>query len=200
MITVTVPRCGGTIFCLDLAKKFNLKFAGQAYSPKFVDDYYKVRRPNWKKISHETNAQPEFQRQHYLDVIVNPGQYSILFNGVDNALILPQADYLLLRKNIYNTFASYYKYLKILNQQFNQPTLDHQRLMWDFSLRFNCIYNICVFSLHTGKKITWYEDHYTSPDYQIDSEVLQYFAIIKQTNLDQIFVEAGGLEFAHLLQ
>lgn len=182
-----------------MADKHGLIFAGQAYSPKYVDGYYKNKRPNWKSITHETQQQPTFQPTEYVDVVHNSQKYAILYNGVDNALLLPYADYFLLRRNLYNAFASYHKYLKILGETFNQPTLDHNRLMWDFNLRFNCVYNICLYSMRFQKPITWYEDHYNTPDYEPDEEILKYFRIVGQTNLDTLFVEAGGSPFTHLL-
>ena len=199
MLVITIPRSGGTIFTYDLSRKFNLEFAGQVHSPNYVEGYYKTPSPNWKELTHETKLQPKFTPEKYYDIMIHPEKYAILYNGADNSLLLKDADYLLLRRNLYNNFASYIKYHSVIQKEFGYSSIDYNRLAWDFSLRLNCVYNICLYSLYSGKKISWYEDYYTTADHDIDETILKYFRAVHQTSICDIFVKVGGLSFEHLL-
>lgn len=194
MIVIAAPRCGGTVFTMDMSKKHNVEFVGQVHSPKYVETYYKTKRNNEKVLIHETQSQPVFTEEQYFDIMINHQKYGILANGVDNTLLLHQADYLLLRKNLFNIFASLDKYFKKIASSFNNPNaVDPERVKWDFVMRLNAIYNICLYAKKSNKKITWYEDFYHTPDYELTEDLFHKLHFIKNTNVEELFIEMGGI-------
>ena len=188
MIVIAAPRCGGSIFTYNLALKHNLIFAGETKS-LYLKNYLRFR-PS-KEFIHETNNQPRFEEDEWIDTIKNPNKYAILANFRDSSMLLPQADYLLLRRNFNNIIGSWIKFNR-KNYEFYNLEFSKEAVSIDVLNIIHTIYGICVWSKKTGMPITWYEDHFQTPDYPLTDELNYYVSRISKTNLADLFVECGG--------
>jgi hypothetical protein len=188
VIVIAAPRCGGTKFTQDLAVKHTLHYVGEV-TPIYITNYLTSYRPS-KDFIHEL-SQSMHTEDKWIDALTNPDKYAILLNGHDISMNLPRADFILLRRSLPNIIASWIKYLG-WNEQFYKMTIDPNVKRYEVNLLVHDIYAMCLYSLKTGKQITWYEDHFQTPDYEITAELKQYLNIIKRTSLDKLFVKVGG--------
>lgn len=189
MIVVAAPRCGGTKFTYDLSIKHNLIFLGETRT-NYIEGYTKYKQ--FKTFVHE-HGQPMHSADVWIDSLHHPEKYAILANQLDIGMVLPKADYLLLRRNFNNIIASMIKFLG-KGEDFYNIKFDDAAKAWEVRVVINNVYAMCLYSLKTGKKITWYEDHFNTPDYPITDELAKYVSIIGSTSLSDLFVTVGGLK------
>lgn len=188
MIVIAAPRCGGTIFTSDLAKKLNLIFVGETKA-LYVQGYLKDRL--MKPHLHETKNQPLHSVDLWIDTIINPNKYAILLNQRDSYPVFPKANYFLLRKNFNNIVGSYLKWLK-WTENFYQFKMSIDNKITEIHHLIHTIHSICLWCKNTNTAITWYEDFYHTPNYELTEELNFYVKIIHKTNLENIFIECGG--------
>ena len=188
MIVVAAPRCGGTKFTQDLAVKYNLQYIGEV-TPIYIHNYLVTYKPS-KDYIHEL-SQSMHTEDAWIDALTYPDKYAILLNGHDISMHLPRADFILLRRSLPNIVASWIKYLG-WNEQFYKTTINHNVKRYEINRIIHDIYSMCLYSMKTGKKITWYEDYFQTPEYEITDELQQYVNLIDRTSLEQLFVKVGG--------
>lgn len=188
MIVISIPRCGGTKFTYDLSIKHNLQFVGETKSI-YVSNYLK-HKPS-KPYIHELPNQVMFDENYWIDTIINPQKYAILANHRDISMLFPIADYFLMRRSFNNMIGAYLKWLD-MNEVFYNTTYTKEVRKMEIYYVIHNIYAICLWCKKTNKKITWYEDHFHTPDYILDENLNFYVSMINHTNLEELFVEVGG--------
>ena len=158
MIVVSVPRSGGTKFCLDLSEKTNLPFFGEliiehvdSYPAKLLD-IGKIKRQR-----HEAgvNSQKEYTAEQFMTCLNKHKDHIILAN-TEALGLYPFADYFLLRRNPINHFKSWYCWtLKDVPEQALPIIVPNY-----IKFLYKNIASILDYCYYNGIEITWYEDLY----------------------------------------
>lgn len=153
MLVVSLPRSGGTRYCMDLSVNMRLRYAGDM-NPLNIKEY----GAPWAQIKqthHELTHDQSLSLTEYIDVLQNPDKHVVLCNTA-NHMMLPRADKFFLRINFGNSIRSLANYwLKIapditeevLLQTVINPTIIHGKLVYDYIQRNEC-------------DITWYEHYF----------------------------------------
>lgn len=153
MLVVSLPRSGGTKFCMDLAEKTGLPFAGD-----MQPDNIRELGSTWAKVKeqfHETQCDQSLPFETYIDVLRNLDRYVVLCNA-GNHLMLPHADKFILRRNRDNVFRSLANYwLKIIPQMHHEtlissvlrPMMSSASLIYTWVDMYDC-------------DVVWYEDYF----------------------------------------
>lgn len=153
MLVISLPRSGGTRYCMDLSVNMRLHYAGDM-NPMNIKEYG-AQWAQIKQAHHELQHDQSLSLTDYIDVLQNPDKYVVLCNTA-NHLLLAQADKFFLRKNFRNSIRSLANYwLKImpeiredvLLQTIINPTIIHGKLIYEYINRNDC-------------NVTWYEDYY----------------------------------------
>jgi hypothetical protein len=156
MIVISMPRCGGTKFCMDKAEETGKRFVGDLDIMN-LQELYSI----WAKIKfthHEVgpNHYQALRSDEMVEYITNSKDYIILSNH--NFLqLMPYGDYYLLRKNKRDILSSILNYwLRIGNGDLTKFTLEDLTKM-----AVTCkIYTL--FLEKNNIEPIWYEDYFNN--------------------------------------
>ena len=185
MLVITHGRSGATKYCLDLSEKTGLPFVGEMSPANLACNPY----ANVKSESHETGYQPTYTDEEFYDLVFNHENKIVQVNRAAVGL-LPQADVVLIRKNIKKTLMSFAKLLSHPAASLNESQiLLYCKMLFDDYLG---LVTVCKIAKNKGDGINllWFEDIY--PQHQQNVEVVSdscpnawaYFDfLINQTNV-----------------
>lgn len=183
MIVLTLPRCGATKYCMDLAEKTGLKFVGEM-TPNYINEFNPYLA-HMKKQFHETNHDESIGIDEYIDVIENPDKYILQINDAQH-FMLPHADVFLLRKDVENIMFSF---ANLVAKAYNTPDAMNHIMPW-----INSILNPTrlVYTYVHKKNITpvWYEDYFdnfpcNTPQLDALPDAEQFKEAIRAFNLNE---------------
>jgi len=146
MIVCSLPRCGATKFCLDLERDTKIKFVGEL-NPIHINN-------STKQTHHETNFQPSFTPSEFATYLHNHKGYIVLVN-VNSYMLLPEASFVMLRKNMRNAALSYANFLIKMYPGIKPAAILHQIQI----MRLDQI-GIVSYLKSYPKPIVWYEEYY----------------------------------------
>jgi hypothetical protein len=153
MLVVSMPRSGGTKFCMNLSEELGLPYVGDM-NPMNIKEF----GASWAKIKqshHEVEHDQSISMKNYMLAIQNMDNCVMLCNN-SNHLMLPRADKFFLRINFGNSIRSLANYwLKIspkidegmLLQTIIIPTIMNGKLVYEYIRRNEC-------------DVTWYEHYF----------------------------------------
>jgi len=194
MIVVATPRSGATKICMDLAEKNNLKFLDELIPRNMTD----LRLP--KEASHETGYGVRFTREEWISGLKNEPGYLSLCNNPGSDLMLPKADYVVMRKNLKNTIYSWINYQTKTNRSLRGTR--GRAVSYFFTVQvIELAYGIIQYCLADDNvNIIWYEDYfpdvdtaysYISGDRKIDTEKLCENYSFVFDSLDELIKKQG---------
>jgi hypothetical protein len=128
MIICSLPRCGATKIGMDLAAQHSLEFVGEL-NPTYLDYLYDHR----KSDHHETKFQPVYDTQKLYKALTYHEDLIVLVNTMPY-LVINQADYIILRKNMEDAFISTANFLIKTTPSIRCETIVHRLLMMNESL------------------------------------------------------------------
>lgn len=149
MIVCSLPRCGATKYCLDLQHKTGLKFIGEL-NPIYIQEY----GDTVKREHHETNFQPNYTKEEYIEALCNHDKMIVLANQSPH-LLVPQCDRVVLRKNMRNSFLSLANFFIKC-----RPYLKSAGIIQHLFLTFQSYYGVLCYLSRHEKPIVWYEDYF----------------------------------------
>ena len=146
MIVCSLPRCGATKFCIDLESKLQLKFIGELHP---------VHLNNTRKADvHETHYQPLLTPELFADILNNNDDYIVLVNQ-HSYLLLPQASYVVLRRDMKQAALSLANFLIKMYPGIKPAGIIHQ-----LELMRHDYTAIMAYIDKYPKDVIWYEDYY----------------------------------------
>lgn len=146
MIVCSLPRCGGTKFCLDLQDKTGLKFVGEMHPNHINNDR--------KSSTHETKHQTNFAPDMFADLLHDHSNNIVLINQ-HAYLLASRADVFILRRNMRDASLSLANYmLKVY------PELKPNALRFSMNLIHNDHLALMSYLNKYEKEVVWYEDYY----------------------------------------
>lgn len=146
MIVCSLPRCGGTKFCLDLQDKTGLEFVGEMHPNHINNDR--------KSSTHETEYQTNFTPEAFADLLHDNSKNIVLINQ-HAYLLAPFADAFILRRNMRDASLSLANYmLKVY------PELKPNALRFSMTLIHNDHLALMAYLNKYKKEVVWYEDYY----------------------------------------
>lgn len=146
MIVCSLPRCGATKFCLELSEAVGLPFVGEMHAIHINSDE--------KAKAHETGFQPSFTPDAFADLVHNHTDKIVLVNQ-HPYLMLPQADRIILRKDMSKAFLSLANFLMKMYPGIPTQAIIHQlRVMKnDHDAVTSCLDKY-------PRDVVWYEDYF----------------------------------------
>lgn len=184
MIVLTLPRCGATKYCLDMAEKTGLPFVGEM-TPNFITDFNPYLA-EMKKEFHETHHDSSISVDDFINVIENPDNYIIQVNDAQHFL-LPKADVFLLRKDVNNIMFSF---ANLVAKAYKTPDAMNYIMPW-----INSLLNPTrlIYTYVHKKNITpvWYEDYFdnypcSTPELDSLPDSEQFKDVIRSFNLNAL--------------
>lgn len=146
MIVCSLPRCGGTRFCLDLQEKTGLQFVGEMHSVHINDDR--------KMRTHETNHQTNFTSDSFAELLQDHSKNIVLVNQ-HSYLLAPYADAFILRRNMRDASLSLANYMLKA-----YPGIKVAALKFNIALMHNDHTAMMAYLNKYEKEVVWYEDYY----------------------------------------
>jgi hypothetical protein len=150
MLVCSLPRCGATKFCLDLADKTNLEFVGEV-NPIYLESYNDTK----KQIHHESNYQPTYSNTKFIETLTYPNKYIALVNTMPY-LVINQADYILLRRNMYDAFLSTANFLMKCDN-----TIKAEYVIQRLNMMYESLIAISLYVRLNKKEVVWYEEYFS---------------------------------------
>jgi len=163
---------------MDLAEEKGLKFIGEL-TPRNLRTNTRYR----KDLLHETQFEMEFDRKLYTAAINRSDEYVTLVNFVGAELLLPDAEFVVMRKDLRKMIRSFvYFYMKTLRLS---ETLDTNMtgLKLAISQVLDLTKGITNYLIETpDKRIVWYEDYF--PDVDTDHDLSDNLTFIVNAKLN----------------
>jgi len=162
VLIVTHGRSGATKYCLDLEKLLGIPFVGE------FDGSHLKKNP-WagtKAKNHETGFQPSYGEEEFFDIIRNHKNNCIVQLNRAPANAAPQADKILIRKDIYKTLVSFAKLLA-------RTGLENSQILFFCKLLFDDYMGLVTYTLvakqrNLAPEVLWFEELY--PNHVQDEE------------------------------
>jgi hypothetical protein len=117
----------------------------------YVDCYNDV---NTKQPYHETQFQPTYTPETYLEALTNSSSYIVLVNQSPH-LYVDRADYVMLRRNMRDAFLSQANFFIV-----SRPYLKGEGILQHLYLSFQSLYGVLLYLNKYPRPIVWYEDYY----------------------------------------
>ena len=146
MIVCSLPRCGGTKFCLDLQEQTGLQFVGELHPAHIGNDD--------KSSTHETGHQTNFTKDTFADTLHDHSDKIVLVNQ-HSYLLAPQADFFILRRNMRDASLSLANYMLKLF-----PKIKPGTLTFNVALSHNDQTALMAYLNKYQKEVIWFEDYY----------------------------------------
>jgi len=173
MIVITLPRSGGTKFCMDLAKEHNLEYFGELCFDHTTNyDHKFVSLAEHKNKHHEIpNCQPVRTPHNFMRALSNHEKYVIQSNIHSPITLLPFADYFLLRRDFHNMVKSWFNFIVDTVEQRDDADAVFSWMLPNMIDRFGKYTNIIIeYCYINWKTITWYEDLYSTSTNYVKAE------------------------------
>ena len=146
MIVCSLPRCGGTKYCLDLQEKTGLQFVGEMHAVHIGSDR--------KMHTHETNYQTNFTPDSFAELLQDHSKNIVLVNQ-HSYLLAPYADAFILRRNMRDASLSLANYMLKA-----YPGIKVAALKFNIALMHNDHAAMIAYLNKYQKEVVWYEDYY----------------------------------------
>ena len=173
MIVSTLPRSGGTKFCMDLAEEHNLEYFGElCFDHTIGYDHKFVSLAEHKNKNHEIpNCQPVRTPFDFMRALSKHNKYVIQSNIHSPITLLPFADYFLLRKNFHNMVKSWFNFIVDTVEQRDDADAVFSWMLPNMIDRFGKYTGIILdYCRYNHQEITWYEDLYSTSTYYVKAE------------------------------
>ena len=146
MIVCSLPRCGGTKFCLDLQETVSLPFVGELH-PIHIEC-------SRKSDIHETGFQTNFTREQFADLL-HYNKDSIVLINQHSYLKVSSASFIILRKNMRDASVSLANFLIKM-----YPGIKPAAIIQQLKLMHNDHLALTSYLDKYSRDIVWYEEYY----------------------------------------
>lgn len=148
MIVCSLPRCGGTKFCIDLQDKVGMPFVGELH-PMHINSSRKANE-------HETGFQINFTPDEFADLIHYNKDHIVLINQ-HSYLMVDRASFVILRKNMADASLSFCNFMLKMYPNIKPAALLHQ-----LKVMHNDHLGLMSYLNRYPRDIIWYEDYYNT--------------------------------------
>ena len=126
-----------------------LEFVGEV-NPIYLEKNYDSK----KATHHETKCQPRYSPNKFVETFAYPNKYIALVNTMPY-LVINQADYVVLRKNMKYAFLSTANFLIKCDSKIKPEYVIHRLYMM-----YESLIAMSLFLQSNNKTIIWYEDYF----------------------------------------